>query len=332
MLLLRRGTVTHFLPTSLRRTLATTSTLPPPIHTLVKALSLERLEENLFRGQSYDPGWGRVFGGQVLGQALSAAQATVSDPLRSAHSLHSYFLRPGDPHAPIVYDVDRIRDGKSFSARRVKAIQNGNPIFFLTASFHATEDDALEHQELQQPDLTNVPLPEDCLPLWDMFDSFLQNVPKEMHTKFKSTFGPTSPIQIRPVSMQNPLDPQIKQPRQDLWIKSNGALPLLEDSTADPSSLHRTLLSFASDYGLLETALNPHGISLWELKQKVNVATIDHSMWFHHPFQFDRWWLHRVQSPIASSSRGLCFGEIIQDGVLVASTAQQGLMRKMGTS
>ena len=143
----------------------------------------------------------------------------------------------------------------------------------------------MEHQDLQ-PNLNDVPPPNDCLPLWDFFKDFLQNVPQDMQMKFKSTFGATSPIQIRPVSMQNPMDPKIKPPRQDLWIKSNGALPVLEDNgdgaTVDPSAIHRTLLSFASDYGLLETALNPHAVSLWEPKQRVNVASIDHSMWFHH--------------------------------------------------
>ena len=268
----------------LKRPLSTTPP-KPPVHALCSHLTLRRIEQDIFVGDSYDPGWGRVFGGQVLGQALSAAQLTV-DPSRQAHSLHSYFLRPGDVNLPIVYDVDRIRDGKSFSARRVKAIQHGKPIFFLTASFQAPEQiKALEHQDLQ-PNLNDVPPPEDCLPLWEFFKDFLQNVPQDMQMKFKSTFGKTSPIQIRPVSMQNPMDPKIKPPRQDLWIKSNGALPVLEDNgdgaTVDPSAIHRTLLSFASDYGLLETALNPHAVSLWEPKQRVNVASIDHSMWFHH--------------------------------------------------
>lgn len=314
----------------------------PPIQSLVSHLRLKRIEKDLFVGQSYDPGWGRVYGGQVLGQALSAAQTTVDDvheTNRHAHSLHSYFLLPGNVHLPIAYDVERIRDGRSFSARRVKAIQNGQPIFFLTASFQNKENNTLEHQytsiehsiEHNLNEYNNIPPPNECLPIWDVFDEFLQNnVPKGIKNKFKNTFGPTSPIQIRPVSMQNPIHPVTKKPQQDLWIRSNGTLKKNEENMTDfeSESLHRALLSFASDYGLLETALNPHAVSLWDPKQRVNVATIDHSIWFHAPFQFDEWFLHRTYSPIASSSRGLCFGEIMQNGKLVASTAQQGLMRK----
>lgn len=294
-----------------------------PVNALISHLKLEQIEQNLFRGLSYDPGWGRVFGGQVLGQAIGAAQSTIPDENRSCHSLHSYFLRPGDVNAPIIYDVEIIRDGRSFSARRVKAIQHGKPIFFLTASFHEPEMDAFEHQELDES-LKDVPSPEDCRPVWDLFDEFLSHVPKAMKKRMKVSFGPDSPIQIRPTSFQDPMNPTKNPPYSDIWIRSNGKIPADADA-----SIHRALLAFASDYGLLEAALYPHAVSLWEPKQKVQCATIDHSMWFHHPLQFDEWILHRIHSPVASASRGLCFGELIQNGKLVASTAQQGLTRKV---
>ena len=294
------------------------------ISPLQKVLSLEKLEKNLFRGKSYDPGWKRVFGGQVLGQALYAAQATVPEN-RGCHSLHSYFLRPGDVNHPIIYDVDRIRTGRSFSARRVKAIQNGNPIFFMTASFHehVPDVDSFEHQDLQLS-LDDVPPPESCIPVWDCFGDMIQHIPKRMANIFERTFGPDSPVEIRVVKKTNFMNPGQKEPRQDLWIRGNGTLP-----AGTSAATHRALLSFASDYGLLETALHPHAVSIWEPKQTVQAATIDHSLWFHHPFQFDEWFLHRIHAPIASKSRGLCFGEVIQNGVLVASTAQQGLTRKV---
>ena len=325
--LLRAGASSQHTRRALKRTRRQLTTqqeqFPPPINALVNHLSLRRLEHNLFSGQSYDPGWGRVFGGQVLGQAITAAQSTIDEPGRTCHSLHSYFLRPGDVTKPIVYDVDRIRDGRSFSARRVKAIQNGHAIFFLTGSFHKPEDNAMEHEDSASLlHLEDVPPPDACLPVWELFDTHLHGVPDHLKNIFEKTFGLKSPVQIRPTSFQSPMEPIQKKPRQDLWIRSNGKLP----ADTDPA-VHRALLSFASDYGLLETALLPHAVSLWEPKQKVQAATIDHSMWFHHPFQFDEWFLHRVHAPVSSASRGLCFGEIIQNGKIVASTAQQGLTR-----
>jgi acyl-CoA thioesterase-2 len=314
------------------RTLSSTATTTPAVcslSSLLGHLSLERLEEDLFRGNSIDPGWGRVFGGQVLAQALSAAQATAA-PGRHAHSLHSYFLRPGDVTRPIIYDVERIRDGASFSARRVKAVQNGKPIFFMTASFHVPEDLQYEHQDVE--DLSNIPDPELCRPVWDHMSDYTHLVPDAARLQFEATFGPESPIELRPAMVfQSPTEPKKREPVNALWIRAkDGKLPLTTDETEGTveSNVHRSLLSYASDYGLLETALQPHAVSLWG--RKMQVATVDHSMWFHHDFRIDDWLLHRIHSPAASNGRGFCTGEVLdRRGRLVANTSQQGLMRKL---
>lgn len=280
------------------------------LNELLNLLQLERLEQGLFRGQSEHLGLPQVYGGQVIGQSLSAAKETV-DSLRHVHSFHSYFLLPGDPEKPIIYDVEKLRDGKSFSTRRVKAIQNGRPIFYLTASYQA-EEAGFEHQST----MPNVAGPEGLASEKELVQSIAQYLPK----KAVETFGRNRPIEVRPVTVVNPLKPKAADPKQYLWIKANGEMP------NDPR-IHQYVLAYASDWGFLVTALQPHGVTL--LTPKMQVATIDHSMWFHRPFRLDEWLLYVIESPSASGARGLVRGEIYnQKGELVASAVQEGLMRQ----
>jgi acyl-CoA thioesterase II len=284
------------------------------LNELLNLLQLERLEQGLFRGQSEHLGLPQVYGGQVIGQSLSAAKETV-DSLRHVHSFHSYFLLPGDPEKPIIYDVEKLRDGKSFSTRRVKAIQNGRPIFYLTASYQA-EEAGFEHQST----MPNVAGPEGLASEKELVQSIAQYLPK----KAVETFGCDRPIEVRPVTVINPLNPKAADPKQYLWIKANGEMP------NDPR-IHQYVLAYASDWGFLVTALQPHGVTL--LTPKMQVATIDHSMWFHRPFRLDEWLLYVIESPSASGARGLVRGEIYnQKGELVASAVQEGLMRQHPTS
>jgi len=280
------------------------------LNELLNLLQLERLEQGLFRGQSEHLGLPQVYGGQVIGQSLSAAKETV-DSLRHVHSFHSYFLLPGDPEKPIIYDVEKLRDGKSFSTRRVKAIQNGRPIFYLTASYQA-EEVGFDHQST----MPNVAGPEGLASEKELVQSIAQYLPK----KAVETFGRDRPIEVRPVTVVNPLKPKVAEPKQCLWIKANGDMP------NDPR-IHQYVLAYASDWGFLITALQPHGVTL--LTPKMQVATIDHSMWFHRPFRLDEWLLYVIESPSASGARGLVRGEIYnQKGELVASAVQEGLMRQ----
>jgi acyl-CoA thioesterase II len=281
---------------------------------LVTLLSLERIEENLFRGQSQDLGWGTVFGGQVLGQALSAAaQTTPAD--REVHSLHAYFLRPGDVTRPIVYDVDRIRDGGSFTTRRVVAIQSGAAIFNLAASFHKAEE-GYEHQD----PMPEVPAPEAVRTEQELFAA--SAVAHRMPKQFVERFSREQAFEMRPLeAIDHPVDPTPMPPRRLVWLKTTGRLP-------DDPALHRYLLAYASDHGFLATALFPHGVSFFT--GKVQVASLDHVMWFHAPFRADEWLLHAIDSPVARGSRGLVRGRVFtRDGRLVASTAQEGLIRRL---
>ncbi|OAN18554.1 acyl-CoA thioesterase II [Photobacterium jeanii] len=276
---------------------------------LLTLLHLEPLELGLFRGQSEHLGLPQVYGGQVIGQSLSAAKKTV-DADRHVHSFHSYFLRPGDPEKPIIYDVENLRDGKSFSTRRVKAIQNGQPIFYLTASYQG-EEEGYSHQST----MPDVPAPETLKSETELVKSLAEYLPK----KAVETFARTRPIEVRPVNVINPLQPTKAEPKQYLWIKANGEMP-------DDPRIHQYVLAYASDWGFLVTALQPHGVTL--LTPKMQVATIDHSMWFHRPFRLDEWLLYVIDSPSASGARGLVRGEIYnQKGELVASAVQEGLMR-----
>jgi acyl-CoA thioesterase II len=276
---------------------------------LIELLSLERLEENLFRGQSRDIGTKYVFGGQVLGQALSAAQATLADP-RAAHSIHAYFLRAGDIRHPIVYDVDRTRDGGSFSVRRVTAIQHGQPIFVFAASFQQAEDGA-EHQ-LGMPE---VPLPDDLDPAPRVPAEVMATLP----TKVQRWLSRQGPFEFRHVYPRDELKPPKRPPYQQVWFR-------LAERVGDAPELHRALLAYASDFHLLGTATFPHGISYYQ--PNVQMASLDHALWFHRPFRADEWLLYAIDSPSAQGSRGLARGQIFDgEGRLVASTAQEGLIR-----
>lgn len=276
---------------------------------LLRLLQLERLEKGLFRGDSQNLGLPQVYGGQVIGQALSAARYTVPED-RYVHSCHSYFLHPGDPEKPIIYDVENLRDGRSFSTRRVKAIQNGRSIFFLTASYNHNSE-GFEHQNV----MPEVPGPENYASESELASQIAHILPE----KLKQTFCGEKPIEVRPVTVINPLKPQKAEPTQYLWIKANGQLP-------DNQLLHQYLLGYASDWGFLVTALHPHQVSL--MTPKLQVATIDHSIWYHRPFNFDDWLLFAIESPTASNGRGLVRGDIYnRQGHLVASAVQEGVMR-----
>ncbi|HEY0860065.1 acyl-CoA thioesterase II [Pseudoxanthomonas sp. F37] len=284
----------------------------PVVSELIELLSLERLEDNLFRGQSRDIGTKYVFGGQVLGQALSAAQATVdgSSGERRAHSLHAYFLRAGNIEAPIVYEVDRTRDGGSFSVRRVTAIQHGRVIFFCAASFQAEEGGA-EHQ-LSMPE---VPQPEDIAPAPAVPAEVMGTLPPKVQ-RWLSRRGP---FEFRHVYPRDELNPPKRPPFQQVWFR-------LSEPVGDSPELHRALLAYASDFQLLGTATYPHGISYYQ--PNVQMASLDHALWFHRPFRADDWLLYSIDSPSASGSRGLARGQIFdRQGRLVASSAQEGLIR-----
>jgi acyl-CoA thioesterase-2 len=280
-----------------------------PVSELIELLSLERLEDNLFRGQSRDIGTKYVFGGQVLGQALSAAQATL-DTARAAHSLHAYFLKAGDIEAPIVYQADRTRDGGSFSVRRVTAIQHGQPIFFLAASFQVEEAGG-EHQ-LSMPE---VPKPEDIAPTADLPPDQLARLP----TKVQRWLSRQGPFEFRHVYPRDELNPPKRPPFQHVWFR-------LSERVGDAPELHRALLAYASDFHLLGTATFPHGISYYQ--PNVLMASLDHALWFHRPFRADEWLLYSIDSPSAQDGRGLARGQVFdRNGKLVASTAQEGLIR-----
>jgi acyl-CoA thioesterase II len=275
---------------------------------LIKVMTLERIEINLFRGQSRDIGSPQVFGGQVLGQALVAATATVEQ--RSVHSLHAYFLRRGDFNSPIVYEVDRAWDGKHFSTRRVVAIQHGQQIFNMSASFQFPEY-GLDHQ-IPMP---VVPPPEQ---LNDM-DFYLSQALDSIPPVLRRALEQKRPFEFKPV--EHPDFARLKgtAPHKSLWFRAVDALP-------DDEALHRCLLAYVSDYYLLDTALKPHPIALGS--PKLVVASIDHAMWFHRSVRVDDWLLYVMDSPSASGARGFARGSIFaRDGRLVASASQEGLIR-----
>ncbi|NMP30629.1 acyl-CoA thioesterase II [Thalassotalea sp. M1531] len=276
---------------------------------LLSLLSLETIEQGIYRGQSQDLGFKALFGGQVMGQALSAAQETVA-PERLVHSLHSYFLRAGDASKPVVYEVEELRNGRSFSARRVQAIQNGKPIFYMTASFQEPEP-GFEHQD----EMPNVAPPEDVASYQDFIFANQHILPENVRGKFLAE----KPIELKPVEQYNWVCPE-KMPAQcNMWIKTNGDLP-------DDLRVHMYMLAYTSDFQFLPTALFPHGQTHWN--PNFQIATIDHTMWFHRPFRFDDWLLYSIDSPSATSGRGLVRGQIFnRQGELVASTMQEGVIR-----
>lgn len=278
------------------------------ISELLDLIRLEQLEVNLFRGSSRDIGTERVFGGQVLAQALQAANQTVED--RLVHSLHAYFLRAGDHEAPIVYNVDRSRDGRSFTARRVVAIQHGRPIFTLAASFQL-EQDGVEHQF----EMADVPGPEAARESPIIPPEQLAAAPQKLRRWF-TRFGP---FEFHPVVDQDPFEPVPRPPFKQFWFRLKGELDV-------DQATHRALLAYASDFHLIGTATLPHGMSL--MKGNVAMASLDHAMWFHRPVQVDDWLFYDCDSPSASGSRGLARGMIFnREGELVASTAQEGMIR-----
>ncbi|WP_417667801.1 acyl-CoA thioesterase II [Roseibium sp.] len=281
------------------------------IDNLLQILDLEPLEHNLFRGRSPQVGWQRVFGGQVIGQALVAASRTVVED-RHVHSLHGYFMRPGDPSVPIIYEVDRIRDGGSFTTRRVVAIQHGKAIFSMSASFQVMEE-GLEHQF----DMPDVPMPEDLPSEQELKDKFLKMAPDNV----KAYWERERPIELRPVDLTHYFSDKPLPPKQNVWVRATDTLP-------DDPRIHQCVLAYASDMTLLDTSLFPHGKSVFS--PDIQAASLDHAMWFHRPFRADEWLLYAEDTPSASGSRGMNRGSLYtREGVLIASTAQEGLIRKI---
>ncbi len=280
--------------------------MEPRLQDLLKLLDLERLEDNLFRGQSRDIGAPQVFGGQVLGQALVAASRTVDG--RQVHSLHAYFLRRGDVNAPIIFEVDRSRDGGSFTSRRVAAIQHGQPILTMSASFQITEP-GLDHQA----PMPATPPPEELEDLGEMNAELLDRVPEKVQCFFRQQ----RPFEFRAVDPPDFLNPVKRPAAKRVWFRVIGTVP-------DDQALHRCLLTYVSDYHLLDTATLPHAVSFMQLQ----MASIDHAIWFHRDLRIDEWLLYVTESPSASGARGFGRGAIYsRTGVLVASVAQEGLIR-----
>jgi acyl-CoA thioesterase-2 len=279
------------------------------VQDLLKILDIEPLEVNLFRGLSPQVGWQRVFGGQVIGQALVAACRTVEG--RLAHSMHAYFLLPGDPKVPIIYDVERTRDGKSFSTRLVKAIQHGQPIFTMSVSFHNNEE-GYDHQA-KMPD---VPFPEDLPSEAEQRERILPMMPDPVRKYYERE----RPIELRPVEFDRYRGKKFEDGRFNVWIRTTGRLP-------DDPAIHQCVLSYASDMTLLDTALVPHGRTLFE--KDFMAASLDHALWLHRPFRADDWLLYSQDSPNLKGGRGFARGLIFKrDGTLAASVAQEGLIRQ----
>ncbi|MBZ9855335.1 acyl-CoA thioesterase II [Mesorhizobium sp. CA13] len=276
---------------------------------LLRILDLERLEHNLYRGRSPQVEWQRVFGGQTIAQALVAAQRTV-EPDRYVHSLHGYFMRPGDIKVPIIYEVDRIRDGGSFTTRRVLAIQHGNAIFSLEASFQVDEK-GLEHQ-FALPD--DVPPPEGLKTQRQLLEN-ADRVPEAV----RRFWARERPLELRPVNLQHYESRDKLPPRQNVWIRLAGPVP-------DDRALQSVLLAYLSDMTLLDTSTFAHGRGLFD--PDIQAASLDHSMWFHRPHSLDGWLLYAQDSPSSSGSRGFSRGTLYaRDGTLIASMAQEGLIR-----
>jgi acyl-CoA thioesterase-2 len=280
-----------------------------PLRELLDLLDLEPLEVNIYRGRNRDIGTGRVFGGQLLAQALVAARRTVDEP-REAHSLHGYFILPGDLAAPIVYFVDRLRDGASFSTRQVTAIQHGRAIFSLSASFQIAER-GFEHQA----PMPNVPPPEQLTNELELIRGMADRIPEAL----RKVITQDRPIDFRPVSPIDPFHPEKREPVRHLWLRAIDRLP-------DDPLIHQAVLAYASDYGLLGTALLPHGVA--PRSPTIQIATLDHAFWAHRPFRADKWLLYAMDSPVAAGARGFTRGTFYtRDGTLVASVAQEGLLR-----
>jgi len=280
---------------------------------LLNLLELERLEINIYRGHSRDLGTGRVFGGQVFAQALVAARRTIADE-REAHSVHGYFLREGDFKAPIVYFVDRPRDGRSFTSRRVTAIQHGEAIFHLSASFHKRED-GLEHQVA----MPTVPPPESLTSELELIRARADRIPEDLRTVLTQD----RPIDVRPINPTDPFAPSTPRRPEDatrqIWFRVVERMP-------DTPIMHQAVLAYASDYGFLPTALLPHGVAFRD--PRLIIASLDHTLWMHRSFRADEWLLYVSDSPSAAGARGFVRGQVFtRAGMLIASVAQEGLIR-----
>ncbi len=283
--------------------------MKPELKDLLQLLDLEQIEVNLFRGVSPSEGWQRVYGGQVIGQALVAASRTVEDPYRIAHSLHGYFLRPGDTTIPILYSVDRIRDGRSFNTRRVIAIQKGSAIFSMSVSFQVMEDGL--HHQVAMPE---VPPPEACPSDAELRERYKADIPADFPFITRSR-----PIEMRYVEPVNDFNPAVMPPYQHVWIRASDKMP-------EDMRLNQCLLAYASDMTLLDTCCRPHAVG-WT-NENFQVASLDHSMWFHQPFMTDEWLLYQQDSPFSGGARGFNRGSFFtRDGKLIASAAQEGLIR-----
>ncbi|HCJ6669720.1 acyl-CoA thioesterase II [Acinetobacter baumannii] len=276
---------------------------------LVELLTLEKLEENIYRGISRNLVGKRVFGGQVLGQALRAASYTTDRPV---HSLHAYFLYGGDINAPIIYEVDRLRDGKSFVSRQVRAIQHGRVIFSAMVSF-ANPEEGLNYQH-PEPDY---PAPEALKSESELKEGILNFVPENV----RASFMRERHVEIRPIDPVNPFQPQPEAPFNAHYIRTHDRIP----KQLDDISLHQAIVAFYSDFTLMTTALRPHGLSY--ISPSLQCASIDHAIYFHRPLRADEWMLYDMEATVSAASRGLNFGRMWQNGQLVCSTVQEGLMR-----
>lgn len=282
------------------------------VEDLIRLLELEAIEQDIFRGSNRDIGSGRIFGGQVLAQSLVAARRTVGKG-RPAHSIHGYFILAGDLDVPVVYFVDRLRDGRSYTTRRVTAIQHGKAIFNLSASFH-TPEEGLSHQ-VAMPD---VPPPEELRSELDQIRERADEIPPDL----RPVITQDRPLDFRPVEILDPFSPDPSEPRRHVWVRARGTMD-------DRNLHHQAVLAYASDYGLLAPALQPHGLTF--RSPDVMVASLDHSMWFHRPFRVDEWLLYVIESPVTGGGRGFARGTFFtRDGTLVASVAQEGVVRVRG--
>lgn len=276
---------------------------------LLRLLKLEKIEETVFWGQSHDIGYNTIFGGQLLGQALSAASQTVSGDFIN-HSFHAYFLLPGDVSLPITYEVESIRDGSSFTTRRIRAVQKGHAIFLMSASFHIVES-GIEHQDA----MPVVEGPEGLTSELELYKKMADQIPERIRDRILFN----KPFETRPVFFYNLFKPEKKEPPCYRWFRA-------VDKISDDPALHQYLLAYASDFHLAATSLHSHGLSAW--LPGMQIASLDHAMWFHRPFRIDEWLLYAIESPIAFGSRYLSIGKIFTiDGMLVATVAQEGLHR-----
>lgn len=284
--------------------------MPKPVIDLLTILDLEPLEVNLFRGNNPNTSSQRVFGGQVIGQAIAATCRTVEG--RLPHSLHCYFIQPGDPRAPIVYQVERLRDGKSYSTRRATAVQHGKAIFSITVSFHAGEEGAFDHQDK----MPEVPPPEKFTAEELSRQRTFSEMPEIIHRYYESD----RPVELRPVETGRYFGERIDDGRIHIWMKTTAKLP-------DNSALHICALAYASDLSLLDAVMARYGRTLFD--GRIVSGSLDHAMWFHRPFRADEWLLYAKESPSAQRGRGLTRGLIFRpDGTLVASVAQEGSVRE----